>query len=91
MVEVSLKFTKTTSRLAGNPYGRQVYDEQVKAYFNPKGRMKIIFPDNIQDVASSFVQGFFKEIIQEIGKKAVFEQIEIQGAERVKRRIVDNV
>ena len=62
--KVELKFDKTVTRLAGNPYGRLVYEEQVKGKVDFGKTVYITFPDEIIYIASSFVQGFFDEIVK---------------------------
>jgi hypothetical protein len=64
---IELIFNKATTRLAGNPYGKDVYDKQVKNKIDFSRVNVISFPENIEKVASSFVQGFFSEIIKEVG------------------------
>ncbi len=91
MTTVTLSFKSTISRLAGNQYGRQVYEEQVSSYFKPNQPLVIVFPDQIIDVATSFVQGFFKAMIDVYGKENFFSNIEIVACERVKQRIEDNL
>lgn len=81
----------TISRLAGNQYGRKLYDEQVKKYFSPGEELIIVFPETIKDVAVSFIQGFFKEIVDTIGLQKASAQIKIEGTERVKARIGENL
>lgn len=76
---IKLDFEKSTTRLAGNPYGKQVYQQQVKDKINFEQKNTIIFPKNIEKVASSFVQGFFEEIIKEVGYARVKDVIDISS------------
>jgi len=73
--EIKLKFDKTVTRLAGNPYGRLVYEEQVKGKVDYNKVVYITFPDEIIYIASSFVQGFFDEIIKKVGVLGVGKQV----------------
>jgi len=66
-VEILLKFDKATTRLAGNPYGRKEFELQVKDKINYDAMNIIVFPEQIEKIASSFVQGFFAEIIEKVG------------------------
>ena len=77
MMKISLEFPKSETRLAGFPYGETVYKEQVKNIISFDGDIEIIFPNQIEKVASSFVQGFFSGIVAVIGYKGVEEQIKI--------------
>ena len=65
--KVYLNFDNSLTSLAGYEYGQTVYDEQVKNKLNLSNDFEIVFPDQITNVAYSFVQGFFKEIVDEIG------------------------
>lgn len=76
---IELQFDKATTRLAGNPYGKNVYEEQVKDKIDYNKRNVIWFPANVEKVASSFVQGFFSEIIEKIGYEGVENTVEIES------------
>lgn len=91
MVIIELKFDKTITSLAGNPYGRKVFDEQVKDKINYMDQCIIIFPDQIVRVASSFVQGFFKDIVANVGLLNFTNQIIIKGNPRVIKTIKENI
>lgn len=65
--EIKLTFDKATTRLAGNPYGRSIFEEQVEKKINYSALNIIIFPDEIEKVASSFTQGFFSKVIEKVG------------------------
>ena len=65
---IELKFEKANTRLAGNDYGREIYIAQVKDKVNYDDIIYIVFPDQIVNIASSFVQGFFEEIVKKVGK-----------------------
>ena len=89
---INLQFDSTVTRLAGNPYGRKVYDEQVKDKINFEFENQIIFPKQIINIASSFVQGFFEEIISNVGILGVGKQIIIiaDGID-IQKVIIDNL
>jgi hypothetical protein len=75
--KIDLKFDKMTTRLAGNPYGKSVYKEQVKDKIDFSKINIICFPENIEKIASSFTQGFFTEIINEIGFNGIDTKIKL--------------
>lgn len=77
MTKINLEFPKSETRLAGFPYGETVYDEQVKDKISYDEEIEIVFPNQIEKVASSFVQGFFAAIVAAIGYKGVEEQVVI--------------
>lgn len=59
----SLEFTKSLSRLAGNEFGEKTFKEQVKDNFDYNEKNIIKFPDTIEYIAISFIQGFIKGIL----------------------------
>jgi hypothetical protein len=81
MSMVELKFKNTVQGLSGNPYGRSVFDNQVKGKINYYTDDEIIirFPENIEEVRWSFVQGFFKEIIDAIGLSETLGKVTIKA------------
>ena len=79
---VSLVFNKTITKLAGFPYGESVYETQIKDKVDLFQPCKIVFPSNIERVASSFVQGLFSEIVKAIGYQGVENNIEIETANK---------
>lgn len=85
---IELKFDKTMTSLAGFEYGKSVYKAQV----NTREFDTLIFPDEIKMVASSFVQGFFSELIKKIGIVEINKKITIiakdrELVERIKKNI----
>lgn len=65
--KIILNLSKDVIGLAGYEYGRQIYETQVRGNININKEFYIEIPSNIRFVASSFVQGFFSHIIEEIG------------------------
>ena len=92
MNTIQLHFGKTITRLAGNEYVRQVYEEQVKDIIDFSTETQIVFPSQIISMASSFVQGFFDEIIANIGILGVGKQIVvIAPGINVEEKIIKNL
>lgn len=92
MNSIQLKFGKAVTRLAGNEYGRQVYNEQVKDIIDFSTVTQIVFPEQIISIASSFVQGFFDEIVANIGILGVGKQIiVIAPSLNVEEKIIKNL
>lgn len=79
MTTINLIFPKSETGLAGFPYGESVYQNQVKGKISYDGDITIVFPDQIQKVASSFVQGFFAEIVNAIGYKGIEKKVKIES------------
>lgn len=65
--KVILVLSKNIIGLAGYEYGKQIYESQVRGNIDINKDFYIEIPSNIKFVASSFVQGFFSHIIEEIG------------------------
>lgn len=89
---IVLQFDKAATRVAGFPYGKSIFEKQVKGKINYSEYTEIVFPDSIKRVASSFVQGFFEEIVQNIGYGGVEKLISIKTcsgelSESIKRNI----
>lgn len=92
-MRIILNFDKTTSRLAGNPYGKEVYHSQVKdKYIDYSEPLVVVFPDNIKKVASSFVQGFFTELVSKIGYEGIEEKVTIKaGSPKIAEDILGRI
>lgn len=79
MKRIELSFGKADTRLAGNPYGRDVFSKQVKDVIDYSDVNTIVFPNSIDKIASSFVQGFFAEVIEKIGYARFTEVVKIEA------------
>lgn len=96
MKTIQLEFNKSETRLAGFPYGETTFNTQVKnkiqeADFSDCG-IKIVFPQQIKKVASSFVQGFFSELINTIGYGEIERCFVIEtNDEKLTKRIRENI
>lgn len=75
--EVMLSFNKSLTNLAGYDYGKQVYDNQIAGKIDIDKEFTIGFPPAIKGVASSFVQGLFKDIVDKIGLSATEKRLKI--------------
>ena len=78
-ITIKLEFDKAATRLAGNSYGKSEFEKQVKDKINYEVLNIIIFPDQIEKIASSFTQGFFAEVIEKIGYARFNEVIKIEA------------
>ncbi len=92
-MKIKLEFKKSTTRLAYYPFGKETYEKQVKPYIDFNGeKIQIEFPNQIVKVASSFVQGFFEEMVSTIGYEEIFKRVEIISEnESLKKSIYDNL
>lgn len=68
---------KSLTKLAGNSYGRKLFDAQVDGKIDLNQPFVIVFPDQIDYLASSFIQGFFGKIYTEIGREGMEKNFNI--------------
>lgn len=76
---VILSFEKSLSNLAGYEFGIKTYEEQIKGKLNFEEPFVLEFPEQIKVVASSFVQGLFHNIVNQIGLLATEERVQIKS------------
>lgn len=89
---INLVFSNTVTRLAGYPYGKKIFEEQVKNKISYDNPITIIFPAQIIRVASSFAQGFFEEIINNIGILGIGKMLIIETADKeITKSIIKNL
>lgn len=71
--KIVLAVDKTLNSLAGNRFGRSVYKEQIKDRIEKDKVNYIVIPQQIEDVASSFIQGLYYELSEQYGKERARE------------------
>lgn len=76
---MNLEFDKTLTGLAGYDLGVNAYERQIKPKINLKENFELYFPDNIEQVAVSFIQGMFRDIVREIGIRGVEQNVKIHS------------
>lgn len=77
---INLTFDKSETRIAGFPYGEAVYREQAEKNIIFGEKVLIVFPQQIEKIASSFVQGFFAEMVKNVGYSGIKKQVTIKAA-----------
>ena len=78
---IQLEFNMTITRLAGYDYGKSVYENQVRDKINYTSPIiRLVFPNRIVKIASSFVQGLFKGIVEQIGLDEIGKKVIVQAA-----------
>ena len=87
MNKINLSFDKKLTNLAGYDFGVRVFEEQVKNKLNFNAKFELVFPDEIRMIASSFVQGFSADIVQQIGLKATEENLVVSN-EKLRNSII---
>lgn len=89
--KITLSFPTTINRLAGNHFGVEIYNDQVKEKINYSKKNIIIIPEYIEDVAISFVQGFTQEIFNKIKKDEFTNYFEIQANDKVRNKFIKSI
>lgn len=90
--KIELKFNDELTGLAGNPFGQTIYQKQIAPYFKPEQINVIVFPDHIEDVAISFIQGLFKDIYNQYGYDKLKNIIEIKAKDSfLEHKIWENI
>lgn len=79
MKKIKLRFDNTLTRLAGFQLGQKIYKEQVSSNWDGS-ELAIQFPERIEKVATSFVQGFFSDLVNEIGYDRIRNDIKIEAS-----------
>lgn len=60
---------RSLTKLAGNSYGRKLFSEQVDGKIDLDQPFTIEFPEQIDYLASSFIQGFLEKFILKSGER----------------------
>lgn len=87
-MKIELKFDKSISRLAGNSLGQEIYKQQVEGKIDFSGMTTIVFPEYIEDIAISFIQGFTTKIFEGIGSDEFSDHITIEASEKIKNKFI---
>ena len=84
---------KSLTKLAGNSYGRKLFDDQVDGRIDLNQPFVIVLPEQIDYLASSFIQGFFGKIYTEIGREGMEKNFDIvvQKISNPKKAILDRL
>ena len=82
MKTIELALDKSRTTISGNPYGQEVYKEQVSSHFIDEKQITVIIPDHIVIVGMSFFQGFIHDIAEEFGIGNVKRHLIIKSSHR---------
>lgn len=88
-IEIDVK--KSISTLTGNEYGRIIFEEQVLPNIKMNCKNFIVFPSHIERIAISFIEGFLKNLPNDISRKDFYEFFSIEGTEKVVNKFLDVV
>lgn len=87
-----LKIDKALTKLSGFELGKELFDEQLKDIINYENNITIIIPDRVDLIASSFIQGFFEDVVNKIGISGIEEKVRIiSSIPDAKNMIIDNL
>ncbi len=75
MKVIDLNIKKEFTHIAGYDYGELIYNEQVKPFFNGIDKLEIRFPNHIEGIAISFVQGFISGMLKIVLDKSVLLEL----------------
>ena len=73
-VEHKLIFKKSMADLAGNRFGRRIYEDQVKPFFDSDAENIVIIPENI-----SFIQGIYAELSETYGCNEALQKMTLKS------------
>ena len=77
MIKIELKFDDDLEVLAGNDFGKSVFNGQLKNKFDMNDMNELVFPDKIDMICSSFVQGLFYEYLNKYPVEEIEKHIYI--------------
>lgn len=88
---IELKFNNSITRLAGNTFGQDIYNKQVKDEVDFEGVNTIVIPSYIEDIAISFVQGFVYGILERISKDEFNKHFIIEANNKIVNKFKKSV
>lgn len=92
MNKILLTFDKTITRLAGNEFGYKTYKEQVEKNIKWNEINEIAFPNEIDRIAISFIQGFARDILKRIDKNDIESLLIFStSSKELELKIINNI
>lgn len=88
---IELDFKDKINRLAGIDFGREVYETQMKNKIDYSNKNAIIFPDTIEDISITFIQGLTEDIFNKIEKYEFSLYFYILGNDNIIRKIMKTI
>jgi hypothetical protein len=87
-----LELEKTITKLAGNPLGKKIFQDQIMGKIDYESHITIIIPGRIDTIASSFIQGFFEDIVKNIGISGIEDKVNIiSSIPDIKTLVIQNL
>jgi len=90
---IKLELDKTITKIVGYEYGMEIYENQAKNHIGKAREVYIEFPEFIDMVAPSFIQGFIVELLRIKGsKEELFDFLHFYSPnENVVKQIYDDL
>ena len=86
MKKIELNFDKTLIGLSGRQLGVKTFENQVKPVISEETPIELVFPNQIEAIASSFAQGLLASELEKYGlfevKKRFRVSSEVKGVEK---------
>lgn len=88
-----LELEKSLTKLSGFDLGKDIFDKQVKENIDYSDKsIEIIIPERVDLIGSSFIQGFFEDMVNKIGISGIEEKVIIKSSiSDIKDIIIDNL
>lgn len=89
---INIEFSENLHVLVGEEFGKEVYKNQIEHNFKYDSKNIIVFPEKIEKISISFINGMFQEILKKIDRKDIEKFINIQSkSEALKEKIMSNI
>lgn len=87
-----VELDKSVTKLAGYDLGVFIFESQIKNKINYMDNITIEFPERVDSIASSFIQGFFKELVEELGISGIENNVNIVSSiSNCKEMFIENL
>lgn len=87
---IELVFDKMITNLAGNRFGKNVYMEQIEKKIDVNKKNIVIIPSEIEDIASSFIEGIYKMLGEKYGKPNAVQIMELLAKNEETQEKIEN-
>ena len=88
---IRLSFPKNFDSLIGSDYGEKIFLEQVQQLVDYQKLNVLVFPNTIEDIGTSFVQGFMIHILEHIEKHKFYDFFQIDGSDEAKKQFSEGL
>ena len=88
---IKLIFPATTTCLTGNKFGRKIFTEQIKPKLDFCDDINVKLPATIDDVSTSFIQGFYTFLSNAYGKEEALSIMKFSSENQETEEKIRNV